>query len=143
MFFGLFILWIVDGRIKKEQAAHALFAAIVAWVVSHMIKELFPTARPFEMNNLPTITLTSLTQTNGAFPSAHTASAFAMAITVWLHDKGIGSAFLIGGFLVGVGRIMGNVHYPIDILGGVVVGIVISLAVEKLHLFKILSPKRS
>lgn len=143
MFFGLFVLWIIDGRIKKEQAAHALFAAILAWIISHMIKELFPTPRPFEINDLPVFTLTSLTQTNGAFPSAHTAAAFAMAVTVWLHDKGVGSAFLIGAFLVGVGRILGNVHFPADILGGVFVGSLTSLVVEKLHLSQILSPKKN
>lgn len=141
MYFGLFILWVIDGRIKKEQAAHAFFAAVLAWVIAEMIKEIFPTPRPFEINHLPILTLTDLTRTNGAFPSAHTASTFAMAVTVWMHEKGIGSAFLIGALFVGAGRILGNVHYPADILGGVVIGILVAFATERLHLFKILSPK--
>ena len=30
MFAGLLVLWIIDGKIKKEEALHALFASLIA-----------------------------------------------------------------------------------------------------------------
>lgn len=137
LYAGLFVLWFVDGKIKKEQVLHALFASGIAWVAANMLKEIFHTERPFVINGLPMITLTNNTIGSYSFPSAHTAISFAIAFTIWLHDKAVGSAFVVVAVLIGVGRIFGNVHYPIDIFGGAIVGIVMAYVVEKLHLFKI------
>ena len=136
MFAGLLILWVIDGRIKKEQVLHALLSAGVAWGVAQIIKALFPTLRPFEVNGL--IPLTLFPSSDGAFPSGHSAAAFAMATTIWLHDKKIGSAFMVLALLVGVARVWGNVHYPIDILGGVVLGVATAFVIEKVHLRKLI-----
>ena len=85
MFAGLVVLWIIDGRMKKEQALHALFASIIAWVLTQMIKGLLPTMRPFQLNGTMPMTLTI--PFDGSFPSGHTATAFALAVSVWLHNK--------------------------------------------------------
>lgn len=132
MFFGLFILWFTDGKIKKEQVVHAIFAVALAWVLAHLIKALFPTPRPFQVNNFPTAVVIPLT--NGAFPSGHTAAAFALAFTIWRHDKKTGVIFLALAAVVGIARVLANVHYPIDILGGAVLGIGVAFLVQKLHL---------
>lgn len=135
MLFGLLILWFVDGKIKKEQVVHALFATASAWILAHIIKALFPTLRPFQINGGPTEVIFPLT--NGGFPSGHTAAAFALGITIWKHDKKVGWVYLVSALLVGVGRVLANVHYPIDIVGGMVLGIVDAFLVEKLHFRKL------
>jgi undecaprenyl-diphosphatase len=140
MFFGLLIFWLTDGKIKKEQVIHALFAAAVAWIIAHLIKAIFPTLRPFQINGGPAEVVIPLT--NGGFPSGHTAAAFALAVTIWLHDKKAGAIFLIAAAVVGIARILANVHYPVDILGGAILGILAALAVEKLH-FRRARPERS
>ena len=33
---GLFVLWFIDGKIKKEQALHALIAFFIVFVVTHL-----------------------------------------------------------------------------------------------------------
>ncbi len=132
MLFGLLVLWVVDGKIKKEQALHALFAFAVSWVLADLIKNLFHTPRPFELNGQPTLTVVALA--DGAFPSGHAAASLALALTVWLHDKKIGLLFIIGAFLIGIARVLANVHYPIDILGGFIIGASVSLALEKIHI---------
>lgn len=135
MFAGLIFLWFVDGRFKKEQALHAIFAVLIAWLSTQMIKGLIPTLRPFQVNGELPMTLTI--PFDASFPSGHTAAAFAMAVSVWLHDKKTGVFFLIAAFLVGLGRIMGNVHYFTDVLAGAGIGIAVSYTIEKLHLFKL------
>ena len=137
MFLGLLILWVIDGKIKKEQVLHALFAVAVAWGIAQVIKAVFPTLRPFELNGLTPLTL--LPSSDGAFPSGHSAAAFALATTIWLHDKKMGWVFVIAALVVGVARVLGNVHYPIDILGGAVLGAVVAFLIERVHLRKFIS----
>lgn len=132
MFGGLFVLWLVDGKIKKEQVVHALLAFILAWVVADIIKKIFPTLRPFEVDG--SIPLTIIARGDGSFPSGHTASSFALATTIFLHDRRVGTGFLSAAGIVGLGRILGNVHYPVDILIGAALGIATSLLIEKVHL---------
>ncbi len=138
MFGGLLVLWIIDGRIKKEQALHAFFASLLAWTIANMIKSLFPTLRPFQVNGGPVLTLSTY-HSSGAFPSAHAAAAFALATTVWLHDRKLGLLFVVAAFGVGVGRVLGNVHYLIDIVGGGVTGAIVAFAADKLHVYSLVS----
>lgn len=139
MFAGLLTLWLFDGRIKKEVALHALAGALVAWALAQMIKSLFPSLRPFEINGLTPLTFTI--PLGSAFPSGHAATAFGMAFAVYLHNKKIGLLFLIGAAAVGLGRVLGNVHYPLDVLGGVAIGALAAFLTGKFHLFKFFSKK--
>ncbi len=140
LFGALLVLWVVDGRVKREQALHALFSAVAAWAIASMIKNIFPTFRPFQVNGNVALTLT--TSPDSAFPSVHSAVAFALAATVWLHDKRLGSTFLLGAVLVSVGRMLANVHYLLDIAGGAVLGVVIATIVDKLHLYNLVRIRR-
>lgn len=132
LFFGLAILWVVDGKIKKEQVLHALFAAFVAYLITAIIKIIFPTLRPFRIDGLPPLTFTI--PGDASFPSGHSAEAFAVAITVWLHDKKVGWVFLGIALVVALARVWANVHYPIDIAVGALIGALVAVAVEKIHL---------
>jgi membrane-associated phospholipid phosphatase len=134
MYAGILVLWLADGRIKKEQALHAFIASISSWVVAQMIKGLFPTLRPFKMNGGSPLTL--MVPEDGSFPSGHSAAAFGLAVTVWLHSKKLGIIYLLAALGVGLGRIWANVHFPTDIIGGAILGSVVAFFVEKVHLYK-------
>ena len=139
LYAGLLILWITDGKIKKETVIHALLASLTAWLLAEFIKSLIPTVRPFLLNGNPIKTLTF--PSDGAFPSAHAATAFALAVTVWFHDRKVGWIYLALALIIGIARVVANVHYPQDILGGAVLGILIAFLIEKLHLFQLLRRK--
>ncbi len=132
MFVGLIVLWFIDGKIKKEQVVHALLSSFTAWTVSEALKYVFRTTRPFQLNNLHVFTLT--TPLDPAFPSAHTAVVFALAITIWLHDRKVGFLFLILASLVAWARVAANVHYPIDVLVGAIIGSITAFLMERVHL---------
>lgn len=131
LFLGLAVLWVIDGKIKKEQVMHALFACLFAFLAAVLIKHFFPTLRPFITNGREIDVL--IRPTDGAFPSEHTVIAFALAVTVFMHDRKVGWVFLVGALAVGVARVMANVHYPIDIVGGAFLGTIVAVIVEKLH----------
>jgi undecaprenyl-diphosphatase len=138
MFAGLLILYAIDGKIKKEEVLHAIFAFVLAWIIAEIVKQIAHTQRPLWLNGHGHLTLTGLSLHDGAFPSAHSAAAFALATTIWLHDRRIGWIYLVCAAVVGIARVLANVHYPVDIFGGAVLGILTAFAAERLHFFKLL-----
>lgn len=132
MFAGLVLLWFVDGKIKKEEVIHALLAIFVTFTLSQILKQLFHTPRPYLVDGLSTMTLTV---PNGfSFPSDHSAIAFALAVTIWLHDRKVGIIFIILAFCVAWARVAANVHWPVDVVGGGMLGTLVALVIEKVHL---------
>ncbi|MCX6704031.1 MAG: phosphatase PAP2 family protein [Candidatus Woesebacteria bacterium] len=140
LYAGLLVLWLIDGRIKKEQVIHALLASLAAWLITLLIKHFFPTIRPFVRNGGEVDVL--FKPTDAAFPSAHTALAFSLAVTVFMHNRKVGWFYLGGALLIGIARVLANVHYPIDILGGALIGTLVAVVAEKVHVFKFLQRKR-
>lgn len=136
LFAGLGVLWVTDGKIKKEQVIHAIFSIFISWLVASTIKYFFPTIRPFLLDGRGVLTLTI--PHDGAFPSEHTTIAFALAVTIFMHDRKVGWYFLAGALLVGIARVAANVHFPIDIVGGAFLGTIIAVIVEKTHFSKLL-----
>ncbi|MBI2103516.1 phosphatase PAP2 family protein [Candidatus Woesebacteria bacterium] len=136
LFLGLLILWVIDGKIKREAVLHALLAVVSVWLLTLVTKSLFQTERPFLFNQKDTLTITI--PADNSFPSTHTAVAFALATTIYLHDRKNGLVFFWGAFLVAMGRILANVHYPFDTIIGAFLGVLVAWGVGKTHLFGIL-----
>jgi len=63
-----------------------------------------------------------------SFPSAHATFFFALSIIVYKENKTSGIVFLILSSIMGMARVAAGVHYPFDILGGAIMGIIIGLA---------------
>ncbi len=59
-----------------------------------------------------------------SFPSGHTGNAFAvaMALTLMMKKKSVAIPAFILAFLIGISRLYLCVHYPTDVLAGIVVG---------------------
>ena len=133
LYVGLVVLWFIDGRIRKEQVVHAIVAGIVAWTIAYLIKNAFPTVRPFVLNGREIDVL--FAPTDSAFPSGHTAVAFSIAVTIFMHDRRVGWWYMACALLIGIARVFANVHYPLDIFGGALIGTLTSVIVEKRHAF--------
>ncbi len=65
-----------------------------------------------------------------SFPSRHMAAASSIYFSFLINKSKWASFFLILTIWVGIARVFVGVHYPIDILGGVVVGLVVVLSVK-------------
>ena len=124
MFFGLIVLWVIDGKIKKETVIHAIFSCFIAYGITEIIKAVFPTLRPFQLGGLFPETLT--VPSDGSFPSSHTAVGLSLAVTIIKHDKKVGLLYIIMAGLVGLARIFARVHYPLDIIVGALIGTLVS-----------------
>jgi undecaprenyl-diphosphatase len=133
---GIVYLWITDSNIKIRHVIGIFLATLVAFIITELIKKAFPTLRPFEVNGRVPLTLTI--PTDPSFPSEHASLAFALA--TGMRKFGKKPFFLYLGFalLVGVGRLLSNVHYFLDIMVGAVIGITSVLMLEKVKIIKFL-----
>jgi len=136
MFAALLALWIVDGKIQKKQVISAVLATAIAFIISQLVKEVLPTLRPYVLYGLPVRTLTI--HNDGAFPSSHTAVAFGLASSVWRHHKKAGLLFIFSALLVGLGRVLSNVHFVWDIIGGAFIGVAVVLLIDRFKIMELI-----
>ena len=105
-----------------------------------ILKHLFVRVRPCNINT--SIHLLVSLPTDYSFPSGHPSASFtAVAVLYFMKSKKLFKASLILALLIAFSRMHLYVHYPSDILGGGVVGMVCGyLAVYLYHKLKIFKP---
>ena len=132
--FVFFILALEFFVIKNtESFLHTTLSVITAIFITIILKELFSVPRPSE---LPLAQSYAGLDYLSSFPSMHTSIAFAAATTVFLHQKQTGFFMIIIASLIGFGRVAANVHYPVDIAFGMLIGVLIGVFFDELH-FKV------
>ena len=99
----------------------------IAWFLAKILKILIHTDRPF--NIFPQVQSLFI-ETGYAFPSGHTMVASAIAFALFFTHKKIGYLFMSFAFIVGLSRIIAGVHFPVDILGGFVLGFLVAFSVN-------------
>ena len=112
---------------NRGEVVKFLVTVGLAGFFAFVLKELFNEPRPFVVES--TKPLAGLAMLS-SFPSLHSALAFSAATKVTFRRRFLGIVFLMLAFFVGLGRVLARVHYPIDILIGVVVGVSAAGVVE-------------
>jgi len=110
-------------RMSKREIALVFFSSILAWVLAYVLKFLFHTVRPFDV--FPNV-VSLFSETGYAFPSGHATFFMALALALFFNHKKVGYIFIFFAFLIGIARIIAGVHFPIDILGGFILGFAIA-----------------
>ena len=128
------ILWIILSIVmmcmkKYRREGFAMAVALVLCFVfcNVLIKNIVARTRPFEMNTMiePLITLPS----DFSFPSGHTTASFAAATALLLcKNKPLGIPALILAVLIAFSRLYLYVHFPSDVLAGMILGTILAFA---------------
>lgn len=116
--------------IKKNLLAMLYEVLIVfsGWATSEVLKFIFANPRPF----VSIAEFTPLFTSEGlSFPSSHATVFSALAVVMFFENKKLGIFFAVSAVLIGLSRIVAGVHYPVDILAGLVLGSVGVLVVYK------------
>ncbi len=111
---------------KWKFLAPAVLSASLAWYSAKILKILFNTERPFVLFK-EVIPLFS--RSDYSFPSTHSAILMALAVSLFFINKKVGYIFIFFALLVGIARIATGAHFPIDILGGFALGILVSYSI--------------
>lgn len=124
---SLLLLMIFNDGALLIWSAHAFVALITSHLVVRMIKKLIPRQRPY--------LIVSNTRTfpnplkDYSFPSGHTTSSFAIAMTFSLFSSSLAIVLFPLAFIVGLSRIYLGLHYPTDVMIGAFIGSVTALIV--------------
>lgn len=122
------IIWIVAAvlclifkKTRKAGMCMAIALILVLLISNLTLKPLIARPRPFILRE--EIELIISAPSGFSFPSGHTASSFAAATGLFIYHKRLGIAALIWAFLIAFSRLYMYVHYPTDVMAGMLVGI--------------------
>ena len=135
------MIWIVISLIllvpkKTRKIGLISLAALAGSLIFNnmLLKNLVGRERPFTVIEglLPLVT-----EGGYSFPSGHTASSFASAFVLFRHlPRKVGIPCLVLAGMIGFSRIFVGVHYPSDVLFGVLTGWIISILLDPLFTWK-------
>jgi undecaprenyl-diphosphatase len=131
--------WLFGLPRRVAKIVHVFFATGVTYLIVSLIKHIVAHPRPFQY-----ITdMKSLFVDGGfdSFPSGHASAFMALGVALWYHHRTAGVFLIISAILIGIARIIGGVHFPIDILVGWLIGLGIALVAN--HIWKKISQKVS
>ena len=104
---------------------------------SNLIKNYFQRVRP--CNTLPHVHLLVGCINSYSFPSSHAVNNFAAATFFTYFYPGYKYVLFIGAFLIAISRVFCGVHYPSDMLVGILIGIIVGLFI--IYLWKFINNK--
>ena len=116
---------LLNKKYRKTGILAIVSLAICSLVVNIILKPLIHRPRPF--TEIADIILLIKTPKDYSFPSGHTAASF----VIFRHIKKYFIPVFIIGILIAFSRMYLSVHYPSDILAGLIIGIFSGLAGEK------------
>jgi len=125
------ILWIVLALIllcfrKTRKVGIVMGMALIFGLIfgNITLKNIFQRPRPFDTPGALLDGDSLLIPRPGeySFPSGHTTSSFAAAVGIFLFNKKWGIPALVMAALIAYSRLYVYVHFPTDILGGILLG---------------------
>lgn len=135
----MFLIFHIDGifdyrtpflqfKNKLKEVTLVFCSAVFAWIVATIIKSLILSPRPFILfENVKPLFLHGGMD---SFPSGHAMFFSALAMSLYFIHKRIGILYIFVALIVGLARIASGVHFPIDILGGYILGIGIAYIIR-------------
>ena len=124
------IIWIVLSIVlllipKTRKSGVVMVAALVVDVLlcNIVLKNLVARTRPYDVNTGVHLLVAKLH--DYSFPSGHTAASFASVTALYLAgEKKLWKFALVLACLIAISRLYLYVHYPTDVLGGILFGVI-------------------
>lgn len=119
----LTVLFLLIPKMRKTGVVMAAALIIDLLLCNVLLKNFVARTRPYDVNTGIQLLVAKLR--DYSFPSGHTAASFASVTALYLSgERRIGLIALVISCLIAVSRLYLYVHYPTDVLGGVVIGII-------------------
>jgi len=117
-------------KVRPDVIWAVMIAAIVSGVLVHGLKEFTDMPRPPGVFERKDLHLIGYVADSASFPSGHTAAIFTLlgAVFVLIADCRIKGLLLALAIMVGLSRMVVGIHWPLDVAGGAVTGLVSGFA---------------
>ena len=113
--------WFFVLLLTADLAADGLSYLLRQWIARERPPLVYPEPRP--LVHVPH---------SGAFPSGHASTAFACATIIAWASPRLGLVAFVLATLIASSRVYVGVHWPLDVLGGAVLGMAVATALLKL-----------
>lgn len=130
------VLWILIGLVlltrrswRKTGVVLLLALLIEAFFCNIVLKNLVAMPRPFTLHE--NVQLLIPAPHDYSFPSGHTGAAFASAAALYFSRARYWIVVFVLAVLIAFSRLYLYVHFPTDVLGGIVLGIASAWLAEK------------
>ena len=135
---AILLFYFFSKKHKKSHRAMVVVSTMSAVAALYVVKPLivlfYAAPRPFmALTEIKPLIKVMTIENLQSFPSGHTLFFFALATTIFLFNKKLGVWFLIAATLIALARVYVGVHWPIDILAGVILGILTGAAGHYLY----------
>ena len=117
----LTIVLLLIPKTRKSGLILAVALIVDLILCNGILKPLIARLRPFDVNNA--IQLIVPRPHDYSFPSGHTAASFTAVMALYLAgEKKLWKIALVLAVLIAFSRLYLYVHYPTDVLGGIIIG---------------------
>ncbi len=129
---GALIVFLFFSAYPRMQQIHffciAVISALIARVaIVEIIRHFIHRPRPFEALHFQPL----IPESSWSFPSGHATFFFAFAMAIYMYNKKWGIWFFSAALVISVARVIAGVHYPSDILGGAIVGVIVAYVIVR------------
>lgn len=115
------VVLLVIPKTRKVGVVLAVSLAIEALCCNVILKPLVARIRPFDVNTAVQLLISP--PKDFSFPSGHTGASFAAASALFFSKNRLWIPSLVLAILIAFSRLYLYVHYPTDVLGGILLGI--------------------
>lgn len=118
--------WIFYSGVRKMYAFSIIvLSSLSTWIISEILKNIIRVQRPLTEGLI-------ISEPGFSFPSQHSSVTMVIGIVVYSMDKKLGSILIVVSLFVALSRVILGVHYLVDVIAGISVGILMGLLFVKL-----------
>ncbi|MFH1402630.1 MAG: phosphatase PAP2 family protein [Patescibacteria group bacterium] len=133
---------IIFKKITWRLACQVIGVAIFSWGLVEFFQFFWSSPRPFLV--LDNINLLFTYGANDSFPSGNTVFATTLSVAFYYSgNKKTGIIFFVGAVLIGLSRVIVGIHWPVDILAGLILGVLIPTIIAEFFRGRILASPKS
>ena len=129
IFFVAVFLFYFGQESFKQLVLHSVVAFIVSrFIVTVLINFFYKKQRPYQKYKFNLITskfFSWRTDEFNSFPSRHSITFSSVAVVVMFLSFPAGLILLLATAITGVGRVILGYHWPVDIIGGLIIGAIV------------------